>query len=473
MTKTAQNIFRSSNYVTHTKAMFAKLHAISEFFMLPLRWFGQSFAYIIQPSPGAYKDYKIRSFFVRLLALVPFVSLLPLTLISVFLGLPLRFIDHKYRPKINYWCTSVDKEENYVLPSSLQIATYNVGFVPATMGIIGDLRDAKIRAAEIGQYILDDKMQPDVICFQETFHEDANYILFNKLHEQYPYIIHNVAPNINGFNSGAAIVSKYSLNNIKFQTFAGMVTPDKIAPRGILSAEIAVNNNGKQAIVRFYNVHTQSLLGKDRAQARKQQLETLTQVITDDKLVANSENFYQIVTGDLNTSRITVWHEDNLQPVGQEEQNVLEYLNNEFYDPFFIDHHFNGERKSGVPMYLDTDKQHLKLDKLSEPPGSWYYGPFAKRGALLTYKNNRDRKGQPAPQVMSDLPLPKALCWGTNFWSQSGRLFTNAKFDYILAPQKECANQNLVITEEIRNIAGNQYSASSDHGLLQAKIVLQ
>ncbi len=450
---------KSSEYRTHTSDHAKRSHAVAETIMYPLRWNGQLLARIVQPSPGANKGSVLRNTAIRFFAAIGVITLIPFSIVSAMFGFPLRAIAHVFRPIANVMVSRVVAEKPELSKDQpLQIRTQNLGFVTSTMSILGDLRDVNQRAKELVTSITNDSKKPDVICFQESFHEDATRTLCEGLKNEYPYIIHNVAPCLSGFNSGAMVFSKYPILSADFERFERMLGPERFSPRGMLKVKI----DTEQGELCIYNIHTQALIGQDRAQARLAQLKRVKAVMSADRKAANDKDkeVHQILVGDLNTSHVTAWGENNVLPVGQAEAPVLEFMKNNFVDPFFKDHDQFGRRKPGTqPHFLAHDNTALNALNLIEPSGTWCHGPFADKGIILERKMRKDREknNQPAPGKIPDIKV-EAPTWGTDKW-QDDQTANTARFDYTLFPKMGTLDG---LAEIRRNVSRGQ-SAVTDH----------
>lgn len=340
----------------------------------------------------------------------------------------------------------------------LRVRTHNLGFTTSGMSTLGDLRPPATRAEELVQSILHDPLNPDVILFQETFHEDGARILAEGLKEEYPYLIHSVAPQIGGFSSAAMVASKYPIERVEFHRLNHMTPgPERAAPRGISSVRL---NSAKGSLL-LYGVHTQALLGEMHAKARFNQVRAMVELIQKDR--QEEPGVLQVLMGDLNTSRVTAWGEDNLLPQGQAEEAVLKEVAEHFDDIYERDHHpLTGERTYGEPTYLPIDNARLEEEALVEPSGSWYHGPFANPGFILSAKMKRDREkhGRPVPNKVAGISV-KPATWGSSDW-HAEQTANTARFDYILLPKGDSPLEGRA---EIRRVVvpkGIQ-SASSDH----------
>jgi len=461
---------RQAEFHTHYNCWAERLHQLSEALLLPARTNAQWLARVIQPLPGEHKDYHpLLQITARIAFLALWLLTTPAALLSALIGLPLRCIDQSYRPAIGYIDNSTNapskhKDDLTLTPEQpLHIRSHNLGFVSSTMSILGDLRPPVERAKELVTSISEDPQAPDIIFFQEAFHEDATKILCEGIKQQYPYIVHSIAPHISGFNSGALVASKYPLKEVSFHRLDHMVGPEKASPRGLVRVRLETS----QGTLLLYGAHTQALLGKERAEAREKQLQDIS-----DKLQADRDNdspIPQVLVGDLNTSGLTAWGEDNKYPPGQPETEVLEKLEEEFDDLHLRDHGEFGYRTDGAGYahFLEKDNERLEQPRLTEPLGSWYHGPFADPGLLLSWKMRYDRWKHGYPASKPFRSLGKST-WGTSAWhgEQAAR---SARFDYILLPKGVDLLDGRVEIRRVIVPKGAQ-SASSDHLPVDARI---
>ena len=183
-----------------------------------------------------------------------------------------------------------------------------------------------------------------------------------------------------------------------------------------------------------------------------------------EKDVQINPNVFQVLMGDFNTSRITAWGEDNLNPTGQAEEKVLLRFDCCFKDFYLRDHcPETGIRTSKKKaLFLESDNERLD-ENLVEPSGSWYHGPFADKGLFLSLKIKYDRyrHGRPAPEKSIQI---KKSTWGTRNW-YSEQTANTARFDLICVPIKPPKAFKLKGRSVIRRVfvpKGTQ-SAPSDH----------
>ena len=88
------------------------------------------------------------------------------------------------------------------------------------------------------------------------------------------------------------------------------------------------------------------------------------------------------------------------------------------------------------------------LMRSCQNPGSWYYGPFAHPGLILSGKIRFDRwrYNRPAPKRVAGISMGPST-WGTHAW-HSQQVANTARFDYILLPkQKAEAKRGLLMVE--------------------------
>lgn len=451
----------SEKFRTHRSIHAQRLHKLSEALLLPGRLAVQLLAKAVQPLAGKNKEKPAIGVLTRIGAITGCLFLLPVVIPSLLLSLPLRRIEHHLRPAVSYLKGPdiVGRRAIELTPEKpLHVRSHNIGFVTTSMSTSGDLRSPVKRAHELVESINGDPEQPDLIFFQEAFHEDGVKVLCEGIQKSYPHIIHSVAPHFSGFNSGAMVASKYPIEEVEFKTFAHMLGPEKASPRGVIRVKVATNKGPMY----LYGVHTQALIGQDRAESRFRQIKDLKDWMAED--LRKFPNISQVVLGDFNTSRLTAWGEDALEPKGQSEEKVLNRLNEEFDDLFLRDHDpKTGKRIKDQPEYLPHDVKRAGY-ALEEPQGSWYHGPFADPGPVLTRKMRKDREKHqtPAPAPVEGL-VGKATKWGTKEWQKEQRANT-ARFDFILLPKND-GLKKLDGRVEIRRVIVPEgvQSASTDH----------
>jgi len=458
-------------FYTHTSPTAEKIHRASQFALIPWKKSCQLIASSLQPRPGAKKDdgSYLTSRPVRSLMGVAGVLMIIGSTAFAILTSPVHIAAlcvYRSRPVISYIDNS-DKTKPQVLPKLLQeqpfhVRSHNLGFVLETMSIIGDLRPVCERAHEVADNVLNDPHQPDLILFNEAFHEDGTRILCDKLKDQYHYILSGVLPSGSGFNSGALVASKHPILDVQFHCLEHNIGPERLSPKGVIRVKIQT----AEGPIHVYSAHTQALIGKDRADARFKQLIQIDSLMKKD---FEEDHIPQILTGDLNTSIITAWGESNIADENNPELKVQKQLNNSFVDLYLNDHDaYNGLRTSGTPQFLNSDNQRMGLSgRLPEPSGSWYIGPFAEPTTFLASNvfnhNQKDRqKNQYSAPPANGIKVEAPATWGTGQW-RTRQPANTSRFDYVVVP-KHCASL-LDGRVEIRRIVvpeGAQ-SASTDH----------
>ncbi|MCD6026410.1 MAG: sphingomyelin phosphodiesterase 3-like [Solimicrobium sp.] len=469
-------IVKSTEFRTHISDFNQDIHATSEAIFRVSNWNAQNLAYMTNPTPGYGKDSALKK--ICEATVTPFVTLFtaPVSLLTGIVALPMRAAVHKYRPLVSY-IENVNQLKESFLPETtahkkiltknnpLKIRSHNLGFTPAILAIAADLIAAEVRAKQLINFINNDPEQPDIISFQETFHEDATKILMEGIKESYPYIIHNVLPTVNGLNSGAAFASKYPIKSVEFKRYVLMAGFQALTPRGTCRVEFEIP--GLDTPFYVYSAHTQALVGEDYSLARFTQINDIDNLMKQNREKGEQ---LQVLLGDFNTSAITAWGEDNIG-TNQAEREVYGLMQEKFHDIFLQDHEVNGTRKNGTTShYLDGDNKKMNIDA-EEPKGSWSRGPFQDSKLVeLEMTRNRWANGRQQP-VRPDLVPSK---WGTPEWFKDQPADT-ARFDYIVFPkenEKHSWRNQLAGTVEIRRVHLDKQaqSGASDHLPVDARI---
>lgn len=454
-----------------------KFYYLGSKILLPWKKSLQLFARVIQPAPGKNKNSHFRSLAIRVGSAVGCLCLMPVGLLSLGPGAIFHSIGHVQRKPLSYIDNSAnvkpkgtdldlnekeelsgDNQESISKKPLLHLRTHNLGFVYEFFRIIGDLRSPVKRAEEVAESILTDENQPDVICFQEAFHLDATSVLCERLKEKYPYIIHNISPHVLGLNSGAVIASKYPIEEVSFRRFTNMLGPEKLSPRGLVGVKLKVNGE----MVTVYSTHLQALLGKERSEVREQQLKDIDKWMKADK----EESGHQILVGDFNASHVTAWGEKN-----ESDEKFFDYAEANFTNVFELDHDkMTGERTNDErAQFLKADNKRLGQEDLPEPRGTWYTGPFYKKGKMMEFNEWLQRvlyKEKKREKIEGVVRLPNT--WGTKKWTAKQEANT-ARFDHIFLPK----GSKLQGKAEIRRgiIPSYKQSASTDH--LPVDVILE
>lgn len=465
------NSISTQKFCTHLSEIAENLHAFSQLLFIPGCKCLQALAVIIEPQAGEKKDDVFWGIANRVASFAVLVLCAPAALILSPFAFLLRCIDHTYRPALSLLQTPLTSKYqpshlNLTKKEPLHIRTHNLGFVSTSMSTIGDLRHPMERVVEVVEGIIGDAHQPDIIFFQETFHEDAAKALATGIKSAYPNIVHSVAPQVGGFNSGTMIASKYPIKEIKFQRFGYFLGFENLFPRGITRVTLETANGDE---IFLYGVHTQAFLGKERAKSREKQLEQIQAFMQTDR--NKNPQALQILVGDFNTSRVTDWGEDNFT-TEQPEKKVLEKFNEIFHDLFLNSHdEVTGLRKvNRPPRYLKYDNTRLGQNNLLEPSGSWYHGPFAKIETLLKVKEAYEqwKHGLVKPKMAEGITIYPST-WGMKEW-QKYQIANTARYDYICVPKEQ--KDSIMGEVEIRRafVRRGSPSASTDHLPVDAKI---
>lgn len=427
------------------------IYRANEVIAMPWKKTLQFFAYSVEPFPGKDKESSRWKYAVVRVSSVAFSLLLaPIGIVSNVLSVPLRGYTHIYRPRVSYLYTnSVENVMETKTGEPFHIRTLNLGFSYEFHRILDNLRPTLQRSREIGRWIIEDRESPEVICFQEAFHEDGVRLLCEMIRERYPFIIHNISPNMMGLNSGLMVASKYPIKETDFHPFDNIIGPEKLSSRGVF--RFRIEREGCKIDV--YTTHLQALVSQERVRIRKQQLETILCCMEEDKKKLEEKADIQILAGDLNASRETTWG-----LFYSEDHEFLENLQKNFEDPFLLDHDEEGNRTSSLAKYVEMDSPD-KQACLKEPKGSWCYGidlrsPFKRLCNGVVYDLPKRRR----PKMIMERST-----WGTSKWAKVQGAFT-ARLDYLLR-KKEGISINLKDRAEIRRIRvlPTAQSAPSDH----------
>lgn len=458
--ETFSTIPKHSRFTTHlpTDKSSERMYKAASIILTPWKTSLQLLARTIEPLPGKDKNRKLWGLAVRISSLVGLLISLPFGLLSLIPGLPLYLHAHKSRPYISVIDNSANVHVNKP-KLELDVRTYNVGFVHEFMRIVGDLRSVKERAREIANHILQEKESPDVICFQEGFHQDGTKVLCDKLKEKYPFIIHSVAPHGVGFPSGKIIASKYPIEEVSFRILPHMIGPERMAPRGILGVRIDL---GDKRYANIYNAHLQSLLGKARVDARLLQMQQILKWIDEDHQIDlqrgdTRTKIGDFLMGDFNVSLVTAWGDEN-----PGENYVDAFIKRHFYNPFYEEHdEKTGARIKGNARFLDPSTPNAK-----EATRSWYLGPFANRGVIFRIKEWFEAKFRGFIVGKKVVPMEDPILWAGPEWNSGPRTANAAEFDRQLVRRRESHMPDGIA--EIEHVTTAAQSAPSDHLPLRA-----
>jgi endonuclease/exonuclease/phosphatase family metal-dependent hydrolase len=417
----------------HEGELAEAAHVMSETLLLPTRWFVQAITRFKQPAPGQDKESVWWNRGVKVVSGFTAVGMAMQALVSLVVGLPLRWIEHGWRPFMGVLNAAPEGFRPATVrltpEEPLHVRSANLCLVPKHVASGVDVRDPVERAQQIAQSWVSDPNRPKIVFLQEGWNEDAVKALHEGAKEVYPFGILNVAPQIVGMNASVGVLSQLPIEEVVFERYRNMVAPHSIPPRGILRVRIQTDRGP----VLFYNSHTQSMRSEEYARARLSQLQQLNEMVARD---AQSEpNVLQCIVGDLNTPT----HLEDGRPVHAEEQRVQTYLHQRFQDLFLQDHDAQGVRTQGMPRWLNTDNGRMGLE-LEEPRASWYNGP---------------------------MDLYPAAGWGTRAWFGRQPALTT-RYDYVAVPN----GNRLTGRVEMRRyvVPRGTQSAPSDHLQVDAEL---
>ncbi len=204
-------------------------------------------------------------------------------------------IGHCFKVVASYWSQPASLIENTEIDfkiingDSITVKTHNLCAMPKFLSSCNNMCDPRTRVLELAGG------EEDVLFFQEAFQACSVRILSDLLTKNYRHIVHTIAPNEWGLNSGLMIASKYKVLDVHFRPFNNCTGEDWLANKGFVRAAVDLGE-GRTAVL--YNVHGQSKPGKPFARIRQEQLQTMREAIKADNQGANHEAV--ILCGDFN-----------------------------------------------------------------------------------------------------------------------------------------------------------------------------
>lgn len=441
---------KQKKYSTHLSKSesYKILFRIAQVLITPWKETTKCFGRAMQPLPGCNKDHKIYGAIVQVINAIAFLIMLPIGIASLIVAFPFYANGHKNRPYISVIDNS-DKVAPILDPKdTLDIRTYNLGFVYDGMSIAADLRPIEERATEIANAFMEEENSPDVICFQEAFSMRGTSILCETLKKKYPYIIHSVGPHVSGLNSGLMMMSKYPIEEVFYRRFNNLLGVEKLSSKGMLGIRI---NLGNGRFANVYDAHTQALLSKEKAEIRLAQLKQIVEWIDiddtrDTLLRGNREKVGDFLNGDLNISVIDAWGYAN-----PNERAGMRFLKSHFYDPFLEEHDKHGKRIKGTAKYLKPGDL--------EATGSWHTGPAAKKPLFLRISDWIESTLYGFKPGKSIKPLENPVLWGTAKWRRTAN---TARLDYSLVRKRQ-GKPHVKGVAEIEHVRTKAQSGTSDH----------
>jgi exonuclease III len=368
---------QTREYRTHSSLVASALHAVGDTFCLgPVRLFWHAKERCKTPLPGTDQAQACKGRSIKAVSGVGALALAVPGVVSTLVGVPVRALEHRWRPLFQFMNLA---PAGYKPPTihltqerPFDVWTANLGLVPSSVCYMNDVRGSEERASELARAILAARQPPTMICAQELWNEDAAKAFITGLGDRYPFMIHNVAPQIVGMNASVAIFSQHPISEVAFEKFEDMVFPHSLPPRGILRVRVET----EKGPLYVYNLHTQSMREDKHSEARLKQLGQLRAMMRRDK--ERDAGAIQVVMGDFN---ITDLNEDG-QRCGAKADETLAYFHEHFDDLFLNDHDRSGKRTSGEPQFLNDDNAVMGLEGLPEPRASWYNGPMQTTAEL-------------------------------------------------------------------------------------------
>ncbi len=203
--------------------------------------------------------------------------------------------------------------------TNFTLLSLNVCFLPENQPLIlGGILPWKKRIKGILTKIT--RVEPDIVCLQEVFDDEAASVLFTALSKKYSHFYLKIGPRNFGFNeqtlgvnSGLFIASKYEITHPTFTLFSETPTPMN---RGVFDF-IIQGEKGKKAHI--YTTHLEPFSSTPGPEFREKQLRKILQKIQNDL----QEPISCIFCGDLNIS------------FGSKEQGE-KLLQTYFFDPYNV-----------------------------------------------------------------------------------------------------------------------------------------
>lgn len=352
---------QQTEYHTTPHRVTDVIHRLGKILTKPLSWNITNGAKIAcYSNPGGPKN-KWKDLTKNVLrAVVLVVTIIPAAGLAA-VGFPLRLIGSAFRDNMTLLQGTAPAKE-YKPENGLHYATYNVGLVPPLFDAILDTRPSCDRAQGIARAIneMPNEHQPDMICFQEIFDNDAAGILFEGLKHTYYHTLHSIMPSEMGVGSGAAFVSKYPILSASFRRFDNLTDEDGLTKQGLLRVVLDLGG-GKTSVV--YNTHLQSGHSEKCHKARHDELTQIRQWIREDGETDSPIKTREatIFMGDLNVYRFS-----ELQEPSNEYEEAKEELGDKFVNLFEVDHNENAQRNQGEAWFTSRT--------LPEPDGSFHFG---------------------------------------------------------------------------------------------------
>ncbi|WP_422467561.1 endonuclease/exonuclease/phosphatase family protein [Endozoicomonas sp. ALC013] len=327
------------------------------------------------PSSEGEKQTKNVPLWARKVARVTAVTLFLVPSLALgILGFSLRMIGNLFRKDISLIQSSVPPAVYYP-EQGLHLMTYNTGLMPSFIRNLNDLRSSQQRSGEIAAALTcNPDVIPDVVCFQEMFDQQAAKRLCQDLSGHYHHIVHSVAPRETGLNSGLAIASKYSVQEVSFRPFSDLAAEDQLANKGLLRIVLDLGND-KTAVV--YNTHLQAKDGQTYDAIRVGELRQIRRWVeadSDNDRRNNRHHHGIFLMGDLNIARSD---EQGRVIKNEQYQQGRKALGEKFTDSYYETHDEENDTRlveRSESFFVNSDQAAIKTADRREPDGSWYLG---------------------------------------------------------------------------------------------------
>ncbi|MFW5967095.1 MAG: endonuclease/exonuclease/phosphatase family protein, partial [Persicimonas sp.] len=204
----------------------------------------------------------------------------------------------------------------------LEVLTYNAFLRPAPVGW-GD--EVACRAERIGQRLLDEFSERDVIAFNETFHESSVDDLAETLEEAFPHQLLRRPKSGGGrINGGLSLLSRHPIEQWDSQSFSRCEGDfsNCLANKGFLWTLLRVSTHLKVNVV---TTHLNSGGGDEAREVRRRQLGELRDYL--DKL-PTTDDWPTILTGDLNINGLRVDTDSDRTSSSNEYTDAMARLGN-------------------------------------------------------------------------------------------------------------------------------------------------
>lgn len=242
-----------------------------------------------------------------------------------------------HQPFLYFKSSAPEKKDS----QALTVMTLNTCFIPGAFPFLfgGVALPWEKRVSLLSEKILE--VNPDIVCLQEVFAEDATYALFEALKNGYTHFYGAIGPRVLGFDlktigspSGLFVASKYPIERSQFTLFAAAGLPMNY---GVFDFVV---KDGQNALAHIYTTHMQPFPYEQFPQIRALQLKQIIEKMQRDR-DAESQTIPYFLCGDLNVAFGSKepalalieasFHDDynnNQSVVGEKNQTCTDYITN-------------------------------------------------------------------------------------------------------------------------------------------------